>query len=94
MISAHEAERYGLINKVVPVDRLSAETMALAQKIAEASPFVLSIGKAAFYAQLNLSDSRAYDYGKEVMVTNLFAEDAQEGLSAFLEKRKPTWKGR
>ncbi len=94
MISAHEAERYGLINKVVPVDRLSAETMALAQKIAEASPFVLSIGKAAFYGQLNLSDSRAYDYGKEVMVTNLFAEDAQEGLSAFLEKRKPTWKGR
>ncbi|UCG80996.1 MAG: enoyl-CoA hydratase [Desulfobacterales bacterium] len=94
MISAHEAERYGLINKIVPVDRLSAETMALAQKIAEASPFVLSIGKAAFYAQVNLSDSRAYGYAKEVMVTNLFAEDAQEGLSAFLEKRKPTWKGR
>jgi enoyl-CoA hydratase/carnithine racemase len=94
MISAPEAERYGLINKVVPADQLSAEAVALAQKIAEASPLILSMGKAAFYTQVNLADSQAYDYGKEVMVTNLFAEDGQEGLSAFLEKRKPAWKGR
>jgi enoyl-CoA hydratase/carnithine racemase len=94
MISAQEAERYGLINKVVPADQLSAETVSLAQKIAEASPLVLSRGKAAFYTQVNLADSQAYEYAKEVMITNLFAEDAREGFSAFLEKRKPTWKGR
>jgi enoyl-CoA hydratase/carnithine racemase len=94
MISAREAEQYGLINKVVPADQLAAESKALAEKIAEASPLTLSIGKEAFYTQVNLADFQAYDYAKQVMVTNLFAEDAREGLSAFLEKRKPTWKGK
>jgi enoyl-CoA hydratase/carnithine racemase len=94
MISAREAEQYGLINKVVPADQLAAESKALAEKIAEASPLTVSIGKEAFYTQVNLADFQAYDYAKQVMVTNLFAEDAREGLSAFLEKRKPTWKGK
>lgn len=94
MISAREAEQYGLINKVVPADQLAAESKALAEKIAEASPLTVSIGKEAFYTQINLADFQAYDYAKQVMVTNLFAEDAKEGLSAFLEKRKPTWKGK
>jgi len=94
MISAREAEQYGLINKVVPADQLAAESKALAEKIAEASPLTLSIGKEAFYTQVNLADFQAYDYAKQVMVNNLFAEDAREGLSAFLEKRKPTWKGK
>jgi enoyl-CoA hydratase/carnithine racemase len=94
MISAREAEQYGLINKVVPTDQLAAESKALAEKIAEASPLTVSIGKEAFYTQINLADFQAYDYAKQVMVTNLFAEDAREGLSAFLEKRKPGWKGR
>jgi len=94
MISAKEAQQYGLINEVVPADELKAETRALAEKIAEASPLTLSVGKEAFYTQVNLADSEAYDYAKEVIVTNLFAEDAQEGLSAFLEKRKPNWKGK
>jgi enoyl-CoA hydratase/carnithine racemase len=93
MISAEEAQQYGLINSVVPPDQLEEETKALAGKIVEASPLTVSIGKEAFYTQVNLADAQAYDYAKEAIVTNLFAEDAQEGLSAFLEKRKPKWKG-
>jgi len=93
-ISAREAEQYGLVNKVVPFDRLEEETKAMADKIAEASPLTLRIGKQAFYAQVNLSDAQAYNLGNEVMVSNLFAEDAQEGIRAFLEKRKPLWKGK
>ena len=93
MISAHEAQQYGLINQVVPGDKLTEETRALAQKIAEASPLTLSLGKTAFYTQVNLTDSQAYDYAQQAIVNNLLAEDAQEGLLAFLEKRKPTWKG-
>ncbi len=62
------------------------------EKIAEASLLTLSIGKEAFYTQVNLADFQAYDYAKSVIVTNLLAEDAKEGLRAFLEKRKPTWR--
>lgn len=93
MISARDAEQYGLVNKVVPFDKLEEETKALAEKVAEASPLTLQIGKGAFYAQVNLSDAQAYNLGNEVMVNNLLAEDAKEGISAFLEKRKPVWKG-
>jgi enoyl-CoA hydratase/carnithine racemase len=94
MVSAKEAEQYGLVNKVVPLDQLEKETKKLAEKIAEASPLTLQIGKGAFYAQVNMSDANAYDLGNEVMVSNLFADDAREGICAFLEKRKPVWTGK
>lgn len=94
LITAKEAEQYGLVNKVVPLNNLDAETRALAGKIAEASPFTVGIGKEAFYTQVNMTDFQAYDYAKQVIVLNNFAEDAKEGLSAFLEKRKAVWKGR
>jgi enoyl-CoA hydratase/carnithine racemase len=94
MISALEAERYGLINSVVALDQLPSETKVLAEKIAEASPLIVSMGKESFYTQVNLADFEAYDYAKGVMMMNLFAQDAKEGLSAFLEKRLPTWEGK
>jgi len=94
MITAAEAEQFGLVNKVVPLSKLEEETKSMAEKIAEASPLTLRIGKGAFYAQVNLSDAEAYNIGNEVMVSNLFADDANEGIRAFLEKRKPQWSGK
>jgi len=94
MISAEEAAQYGLINKVVPAEELAKETRALADTIAQASPLTVRMGKEAFYTQVHLADTQAYDYAKQEMVANLFAEDAQEGLTAFLEKRKPIWKAK
>jgi enoyl-CoA hydratase/carnithine racemase len=94
MLDAHEARDFGLINRVVSASALCDETMTLARKVAEASPFVLSLGKQAFYHQADLSQHQAYDYAKEVMSLNALAEDAKEGMSAFLDKRTPCWRGR
>ncbi|MCX5863025.1 MAG: enoyl-CoA hydratase [Deltaproteobacteria bacterium] len=94
MISAREAEIHGLVSRVVPSDELEKATMDLAESVAEASPLVLGIGKRAFYNQIELDERRAYDYAVNVITLNLMAEDAQEGIGAFLEKRKPTWRGR
>jgi enoyl-CoA hydratase/carnithine racemase len=94
MVTAREALDWGLVNRVVPLDRLEAETRSMAEEIAQASPLTLAIGKRAFYTQVNLSDEQAYGFGSEIMVGNLFAEDAREGMQAFLEKRKPLWKGK
>jgi enoyl-CoA hydratase/carnithine racemase len=93
-ISAQEAKIEGLANKVVPADELEEQTTALAQKIAEASPLVVGIGKQAFYRQFEMPTEQAYAYTKEVMSFNATFEDAQEGICAFLEKRKPEWKTR
>ena len=93
-ISAEEAERHGLINKVVPLERLAGETLNLAKEIIQASPFTLALGKQSFYAQIEREEKQAYDYAKEVMALNAMAEDAREGISAFLEKRNPVWKGK
>ena len=93
-ISAEEALTEGLVNRVVPAEELEAETRALAVKIAEASPLVVGLGKQAFYRQLEMPTEQAYAYAKEVMSFNTSFADAQEGICAFLEKRKPEWRGR
>jgi enoyl-CoA hydratase/carnithine racemase len=93
-ISAREAQTEGLINQVVPAAELAATTRALAEKIAASSPLVVGIGKQAFYRQLDMPQHQAYDYASEVMSFNAMFADAQEGMCAFLEKRKPTWNGR
>ena len=93
-ISAEEARAEGLVNRVVSAEELETETRSVAEKIAEASPLVVGIGKRAFYRQLEMSTEQAYAYTKEVMSYNASFADAQEGMGAFLEKRKPEWKGR
>jgi enoyl-CoA hydratase/carnithine racemase len=93
-ISAEEALAVGLVNRVVSAEELETETRSLAEKIAEASPLVVGIGKQAFYRQLEMPTEQAYAYTKEVMSFNASFADAQEGMGAFLEKRKPEWKGK
>ncbi len=93
-ISAEEARAEGLVNRVVSAEELETETRSVAEKIAEASPLVIGIGKQAFYRQLEMSTEQAYAYTREVMSFNASFADAQEGMGAFLEKRKPEWKGR
>ena len=93
-ISAGEALAEGLVNKVVPAEDLEAETQKLAGKIAEASPLVVGVGKQAFYRQIEMPVEQAYAYTKEIMSFNASFADAQEGICAFLEKRKPEWKSR
>ncbi|HLH39325.1 MAG TPA: enoyl-CoA hydratase [Bryobacteraceae bacterium] len=93
-IDALSAQAAGLINRVVPPAELEAETRKLACEISAASPLTISIGKQAYYAQIELDQPRAYAYAKEVMSMNAAAYDAQEGITAFLEKRPACWKGK
>jgi enoyl-CoA hydratase/carnithine racemase len=93
-ISAEEALAEGLVNRVVPAEELESETLKLAEKISEASPLVVGVGKQAFYRQVEMPVEQAYAYTKEIMSFNASFADAQEGMCAFLEKRKPEWKGR
>ena len=91
-IGAGEAERAGLVNRVVPADRLADETMSLAEQIVKASAYTLGIGKRAFYEQIVLARPDAYDVAQKAMVENALAPDAQEGFRAFFEKRPPRWR--
>lgn len=93
-ITAIEAERYGLVNKVVPLEVLGEETLKLAKEIAQASPLTLAFGKRSFYTQIEAEEEKAYQYVQEMMALNALTEDAQEGISAFLNKRTPQWKGK
>lgn len=92
-ISAHRAYEIGLINRVVSEDELDNAAMEFAIKIASKSPLTLKIGKQAFYKQLDKDIVAAYEYCSRVMVENMMARDAEEGIDAFLEKREPVWKG-
>jgi enoyl-CoA hydratase/carnithine racemase len=93
-IDAETAAAWGLVNTVVAPDELEAATDELAQRIAAASPLTVGIGKRAFYRQIDLGLDAAYEICQDVMSENATADDAQEGMSAFLEKRPPTWRGR
>jgi enoyl-CoA hydratase/carnithine racemase len=94
VIDARTACEWGLVNRVVPADQLAAETRQLACDISQASPYTIALGKQAYYAQIDLDQTQAYAQSKEVMSRNAMAADAQEGMSAFLEKRPPRWSGR
>jgi enoyl-CoA hydratase/carnithine racemase len=94
MVTADDACRMGLVNRVVQPGTEREEALGLARQIAAKSAVTVKIGKAAFYRQLDMSLSEAYRYASEVMVENLMARDAQEGIGAFVEKRPPRWEDR
>ena len=94
MVDAATAVEWGLINRAVPADQLENEARQLACQIAQASSFTVALGKQAFYAQIDLDQPKAYAYAKEVMTMNSLADDAQEGITAFLEKRAACWTGK
>jgi enoyl-CoA hydratase/carnithine racemase len=94
VIDAATAAEWGLVNRVVPGEGLAEETRKLAGQIAEASSYTVALGKQAYYRQVDLDQAGAYEYTKEVMSQNAMAEDAQEGIGAFLGKREACWKGK
>ena len=93
-VSAEEAARLGLINRVVPAGREREEALALARQIAAKSALTVKIGKEAFYRQLEMNLADAYAYASRIMVENMLARDAEEGIGAFIEKRPPKWQDR
>jgi len=94
LVDAATAADWGLINQAVPADELQGATRKLACRIADASTLTVALGKQAYYTQIDLDQSKAYAYAKEVMSLNSMAADAQEGIAAFLEKRAAGWVGR
>ncbi|MBN8293914.1 enoyl-CoA hydratase [Rhodobacter sp. NTK016B] len=91
-IPATRAREIGLVNRVASPDRLEAETMALAQTVAAKLGVAVRIGKRAFYEQALMPLDQAYDYTRNVMVENMLERDTNEGINAFIEKRKPDWR--
>jgi enoyl-CoA hydratase/carnithine racemase len=94
MIPAADAQRIGLLNRVVAPGHERAEALKLAEKIAHKSTLTVKIGKQAFYRQAEMPLAEAYKYASEVMVENMLARDAEEGIAAFIEKREPKWEDR
>ena len=93
-IDSKTAVEHGLINRRVPGKLLNEAVSQVANKIASKSPLTLKIGKEAFYKQLEMPLSEAYEYTSKVMIHNMQARDAEEGISAFIEKRLPVWTGK
>ena len=94
MLNAHEATVAGLINRIVHDNDLTKECMKLAAKVAARSQAVLALGKGAFYQQIDKPLDQAYALTSKAIVDNMMMDDAREGIGAFLEKRKPTWRDR
>ena len=94
MISAEDAARIGLVNHVVAPGAEREAALSLAKKITAKSALTIKTGKEAFYRQLEMPLAEAYRYTSEVMVENMLARDAEEGISAFIEKRDPKWQDR
>jgi enoyl-CoA hydratase/carnithine racemase len=92
-ISARRAYELGLVNRVVPPEELDAAVGGFVDAILATSPLVVRLGKAAFYEQLALAEDEAYERAVDVMTDNALRHDAQEGMSAFLQKRRPQWTG-
>jgi enoyl-CoA hydratase/carnithine racemase len=90
--SAEQAEKFGLVNQVVPPEELSRRTRDLAMEMAQYSRQTLAFGKQTFYRQVDLNETSAYDYATHAISMNCLDDDAQEGIRAFLEKRAPVWK--
>ena len=94
LIDAESALRHGLLNKMVAAEDLDAAVMGYAQSIAGRSTMTMSMGKAAFYQQMDMELDEAYAFASDVMARNMQEHDAHEGIDAFLQKRQPQWKGR
>ena len=92
MVPASRAAEMGLVNQVVPSAELRAASIALAGKIAAKSSLTVATGKRAFYQQKEMDLAAAYNYASEIMVENMLARDAEEGIAAFIEKRAPDWR--
>ncbi len=92
MIDAGTAEKWGLVNKIVPLDQLDQAAMDMAERLAQKSPLALQMGKQAFYGMSDMEFGKAIEYSNEMFAALCVTEDAKEGVDAFLNKRKPVWK--
>lgn len=93
-LDAREAQQLGLVNHVVPREQLDAKVDEIAKKIISKSPAILRLGRRAFYTMRDMEYEKALEYLSSVLTINTMAEDVAEGISAFLEKREPQWKGK
>jgi enoyl-CoA hydratase/carnithine racemase len=92
-IDAQTALEWGLVNRVVPSEQLEPAVLELVEAISRSSGYTVATGKRAFYAQVDRGEAEAYAHCKLVMTENALADDAQEGMTAFLQKREPVWRG-